>query len=133
MADLTDLQAAQTVKIVGSDSSGLETFPAKVSTNQDLSVSDVINTTGVYGTLTVGTSAIQLKVGASNLANRKLVTIDNTSNATIYWAYDSSVSTTAFAGRIFKDQQASWAIGPNVDIYLIAGSAGNSVHVSEGA
>lgn len=133
MADLSDLQAAQTVKIVGTNTSGVETTPAKVSSNQDLGVSDTVDTAGIYGSLTVGTSAVQLKVGGSNLANRKLVTIDNTSNATIYWGYDSSITTTTFAGRIFKDQQASWAVGPNVSIYLIAAGAGNVVKISEGA
>jgi len=133
MADLNDLQSAGFSKIIGSNTTGVETNPAKVSANQDLGVSDVMDSSGVYGTLTVGTSAVQAKVGGSNLANRKLLTVDNTSNAVIYWGYDSSVTTTNYAGRIFKDQQASWAIGPNLNIYFIAGSAGNSVRVSEGA
>lgn len=133
MADLNDLQSAGFNKIVGSDATGIETNPAKVSANQDLGVSDVMDSNGVYGTLTVGTSAVQAKVGGSNLANRKLLTVDNTSNVVIYWGYNSSVTTSSYAGRIFKDQQASWAIGPNLSVYFIAGSAGNTVHLSEGA
>lgn len=133
MADLSDLQAAGYTKIVGSDSSGVETNPAKVSANQDLSTSDIIDNGGTYGTLTVGTSAVALRVAGSNLANRKLLTIDNTSNSTIFWGYDNSLTTSNYAGRIFKDQQASWAIGPNANIFLIAAGAGNVVHVSEGA
>lgn len=131
MADLSDLQAAESVKIVGSNSSGIETNPVKVSSNQDLGTSDIVDTSGVYGQLTVGTTAIQLKVGISNLSNRKLVTLDNTSNTTIYWAYDSSVTTSTYAGRILKDQQASWSIGSNLSIYLIAASAGNIIRISE--
>jgi hypothetical protein len=133
MADLSDLQAAGTVKIVGSDTSGIETTPAKVSSNQDLGVSDIIDTLGIYGSLTVGTTAVELKVGATRLSNRKLITLDNTSGSTIYWAYNSSLTTTVFAGRILRDQQASWSVGPNVSIFLIAGSPGNTVNISEGS
>lgn len=133
MADLSELQATGMTKLIGSDSSGAETTPVKSSTNGDLGTSDLVDTAGIYGTIVVGTSPIQVKVGASNQTSRKLVTLDNTSNTTIYWAYNNSVSTTAFAGRIFKDQQASWAVGANVSIWVIAGSAGNSIHISEGA
>ena len=131
MADLTDIQAASSTKIVGSDSNGLESTPVKASGTGDLGTSDIIDTAGSHTTLTVGTSAVQVKVGGSNLLNRKLLTLDNTSNAILYWAYSSGVTTTSFAGRIFKDQQASWAIGPNLSVYVIAGSAGNNVHISE--
>lgn len=133
MADLTDLQAAQTIKIAGSNTSDIETIYAKVSSNQDIGTADIVDTSGIYGTLTVGTSPVQVKVGGSNLSSRKLITLDNTSNVTLFWGYDNSISTTTYAGRFFKDQQGSWAIGPNVSIWVVAGSAGNSVHISEGA
>ena len=133
MADLIDIQAAQSIKIVGSSSSGTEQTPVKSSSNGDLGSSDVVDTSGIYGTLTVGTSSVEIKVGGSPLTARKLVTIDNTSNVTLFWGYDNSISTTAYAGRIFKDQQASWAVGPNVSIWVVAGSAGNATHISEGA
>jgi hypothetical protein len=108
-----------------------QTNSLSLTINGDLRTADIINTSGIYGTLTVGTSAIEIKVGGSKLANRKLVTIDNTSNSVIFWGWDSSITTSAYAGRIFKDQQASWAIGANVTIFLIASGAGNSVHISE--
>jgi len=111
----------------------VESNPAKVSDHQDLGTSDIINTAGVYGTLTVGTSPVEIKVGGSAQANRKLVTLDNTSNATLYWGYNNSISTSAYAGRIFKDQQAWWGVGPGVSIWVVAGSGGNSTHISEGA
>lgn len=133
MADLTDIQAAQTVKLVGSSPFGTESTPVKSSSNGDLGSSDIVDTTGLYGTITVGTSPVEVKVGASPLNSRKLLTLDNTSNTTFYWGYNNSITTSAFAGRIFKDQQASWAVGPNVSIWIVAGSAGNSAHVSEGA
>lgn len=106
---------------------------AKVSNNKDLSTSDIINTQGIYGTITVGTTVIELKIGGTVLVDRKLATLDNTSNNTIFWGYDNTLSTINFAGRIFKDQQASWAVGESISIFLVASSAGNDVHISEGA
>lgn len=133
MADLTESQSAQAVKLIGSNASLVETYPQNVSANLDAFTVDRVNTSGVYGSLTVGTTAVELKVGASPLAERKLVTLDNRSKVTIYWGYSNAVTTTTYAGRIFKDQQASWPVGPNVSIWLIAGSAGNTTAISEGA
>ncbi len=133
MADLTEIQAAQSVKLIGSNSFGAESTPIKSSSNGDIGASDIVDISGVYGTITVGTSPIEIKVGGSPLSTRKLVTIDNTSNVTFYWGYNNSISTTAYAGRIFKDQQASWAVGSNVSIWIVAGSGSNSAHISEGA
>jgi hypothetical protein len=132
MADLSEKDSSQAVKIVGSDSSGIETNYIGVDANGKLKTNDIISTQGVQLTITVGTSAIELKVGATRLANRVVATLDNTSNSIIYWGYSASTTTTNYAGRIFKDQQASWSIG-DVPIYVIAGSAGNSVRISEGA
>lgn len=42
MADLSNLQAAETVKIVGSNASGLETYPLAVDANQQALVSDSV-------------------------------------------------------------------------------------------
>ena len=131
MADLDGLHASGSVKIAGALSSGEESHFVNASSTGDLKTSDIINTSGIYGTITVGTSAVALRVGGSNLTERKLLTVDNTSNTTLYWGYNNSVTTSSYAGRIFKDQQASWTVGPNVTIYLIASTAGNNVHCSE--
>lgn len=133
MADLTELQSTQAVKVVGSNSSGAETNPVNANGSGHLQTADVLTVGGVYGTITVGVTAVEVKVGGSKRTDRKLVTIDNTSNATLYWGYDSSITTSLFAGRIFKDQQMSIGVDHNVSIYLIAGSGGNSVHISEGS
>jgi hypothetical protein len=133
MADLTDLQAAQTVKIAGSDSSGIETGYIKSTLNGDIQSADTLVSGGVYGSIVVGTSAVEVKVGGSRYANRKLVTLDNTSNVVIYWGYNNSITTSSYAGRIFKDQQVMWAASDAVAIWIITGSASNTVRISEGA
>lgn len=133
MADLTDLQAAQSIKIAGSSATGVETNAVNSSVNGDLFHQDLLQTsTSVQGTLTVGTSAVELKVGGSPLVSRKLATIDNSSSAIIYWGFTSGV-TTSTGIRIFKDTQASWAVSETTKIYLIAGSAGNVTRIAEGA
>lgn len=133
MADLNELQSAGTTKVIGSDASGLETTAVNATGNGDLNTADILRSGGTQGTITVGTSAVEVKVGGSALSDRKLVNIDNTSSTVLYWGYTSGVTTSSYAGRIFKDQQIFLPAGPSCTIYLIAGTAGNSVRIGEGA
>jgi hypothetical protein len=133
MADFTtfnDTDSPENTNIAdGSD----PTKKAKVSSNGDVGTSDILDSnTSIEGTITVGTSAVELKIGASALANRKFASIDNSSNVTIYWGFTSGVTTTT-GERIYKDSKARWRVGPNQKIYLIAGTAGNVVRGKEGA
>lgn len=94
------------------------------------SVADIINTSGVQGFLTVSTSAVEAIVSVSRLTNRKLLTIHNDGPTTIYWGYTNTV-TTATGTPIFKNQLATWDIGDGLGVWLIAGTAGNTVRVTE--
>jgi len=132
MADLTDIEAASVTKIVGSTSSGVEQTPIKSSLNGDLGTSDVLDGAGVEGAITVGTSAVAARVGGSNLASRKALSVYNNSNSVLYWGYTNAV-TTSTGTPIQKGQQVDWDIGPNATVYLIAGGAGNNVRVTESA
>jgi hypothetical protein len=132
MGDISDINSAQTVKIVGSNSSGLEQTPIKSTLNGELQTSDILQGPGVEAFLTVGTTAIEVKVGVNKLANRKLVTVHNNSNATIYWGY-TNVVTTSTGTPIYKDGQDSWDISDNATIFLIAGSSNNNVRITESA
>ena len=132
MADLNPTEASGSTKIVGSEADGTETTPIG-SISDSLKVSDTLNGAGVQGTLTVGTTAVELKVGASVLANRKTCGLDNSSNSTIYWGYTNAV-TTANGRRIFKNQtDAEWDVSDGASIWLIAESAGNTIRISESA
>jgi len=110
------------------------TNKAKVTLNQDLRSADILIGPGVEGALTVGTTAVEVKVGGSPLTTRKLVTVYNNSNSTIYWGYTSGVTTTT-GTPIFKNQTGRWDISAetNAKIYLIAGSAGNNTRITESA
>lgn len=120
MADLTDLQAAGSTKIVGSDTTGLETNAVGADSNGNLQVVDIINVSGQYRTQSVTTSAAEALGAATILSNRKLLSITPT-NGTVYWGFSNSV-TTSNGTPIFKNQNIIFAIGSNVHIYLIAGS-----------
>lgn len=134
MADLTDLQAAGTTKIVGSDATGLETTAVKASANGDLNVEDILDQGGVHGVLSVGTTPVAVRVGASNLANRKRLTFINNSTATaLYYGFSNTVSA-ATGFPIFRNQPVSDAWGPNTTVWIVAASgSGFAVPVNETA
>lgn len=95
-------------------------------------VSDVINTAGVHGAITVTTTATPVRVGGSNLANRKSLTAYKNGSGTIYWGYDNTVTTAT--GTPFTNNQFSvWALGPDVTVYMIANNGSHNVRVTESA
>lgn len=133
MADLDSINATEAVRIVGSNTSGGESTPVRSTTNGDLGTVDVPNTSARYGNIALSTTPVLLNIGGTNLSNRKNITFDNTTNVTVYWGYDNTVSSTNFAGRIFKDQQAEWAVGPTINVYLVIATSTGTGHSSEAA
>lgn len=91
---------------------------------------DSATTGGVYATLTVGTSATELKVGGSAQSDRKYVTIQLLTSGQLYWGYDSSV-TTSNGTRAFRFQFLMLPVGEGVSVYLIADGAGKDVRIGE--
>jgi len=83
---------------------------------------------GVYGTITVNTSAVEAKVGASVLEGRKVLTIISL-DRDIYWGYDSSV-TTATGTPLLKKQPMSLEFTDSVAIYLIS-TGSTDVRINE--
>jgi hypothetical protein len=136
MADLTDIQAAQSVKLIGSDATGLETTPVASDAAGNLFVNikagNVPNTAGVNSAITVGTSAIEAKVGSVPLTNRISLTAFHNGNGKLYWGYNNSVTTTN-GTQIFKNTTVSWDIGPNVHVWLISDTASQDVRITEAA
>jgi hypothetical protein len=128
MADLTEVQAAQSVKLVGSSTGGAESTFAAVSNTQDIRSSDSLHSGGTHGALSVSTTAVELRVGGSRLTNRKLVTA--LPDGTIYWGYTNAV-TTSTGTPIYKDQYVIWAADDTASIYLIAASGTKNVRITE--
>ena len=95
-------------------------------------VVDIVNEAGAFTSLTVGVTAVEVKVGVNRLVNRKSVTLYNDSNATLFWGYSNTV-TTANGMPILKGQFVEWSIGDSLPIFVIAGTAGNNIRVTEAA
>jgi hypothetical protein len=131
MADLSVVDRADFVKLVGSDPIGGETTPIKSSLNGDIATSDIADNSGVDGSLSVGTTALAARVGGANLANRKLLIIQAIGGV-IYWGFSASV-TTATGKRIEKGATTFLPFGPNTTVYLIAAGAGNDTRIGEAA
>lgn len=133
MADLSDIQSAQSVKVIGSDATGLETTPVKSTATGDLQTVDLVDNGGVSGVIAVANTAIPIRVGGSNLANRKRLTFINVGNAVMYWSYSASLTGAGNGAPIFRNQPVSDSWGPNTTIYIIAPSGSGSLWVGEGA
>lgn len=92
--------------------------------------------TGTQGALVVGTTAVAVRVGASDLPDRKTVTLYNNSQETLYWGWSSGV-TTSTGIPIIAGAVQTWCVeGSNnaevvPTIYVIAATAGNSTRVME--
>lgn len=127
MADLSDTNSAQAVKLVGADSTGAEQTPIKSTANGELLTGDSITTNTINGVISVST-ALEAKVSASRLTNRKGLWITPT-DKTIYWGSSSGV--TANNGTpIFKNQTIFIAVA-NVAIWLISSSGTADVRIVE--
>lgn len=99
--------------------------------NDDQSATaDIVNIAGVEGVLTVGTTAVEVKVGASPLTGRKVVTLYNNSNQTIYWGFNNTV-TTSTGSPIEKTEFIVWDVGDSLSIWVIAGTADNNTRITE--
>ncbi len=97
------------------------------NTGSSLSTDDVARISGVYTELTVGTSAVELKVGATMLTDRKYVVI-RPKDSSVYYGYNNSVTTTT-GTEVFRGEFLMLPIG--VPVWLIASGAGKKVSIGE--
>jgi hypothetical protein len=133
LGDLSEIQAAQSVKLIGSDLTALEDYPVNATPTGDLNTANLLVTSnGVQGSITVGTLATEAKVGASTLTNRKLLTVFHNGSGKLYWGFTSGV-TTATGTQIFKNTTVSFCVSTSAKVYLISDTAGQDVRITEGA
>lgn len=134
MSDLSEVQASVTTKVVGSDASGVETYPVSSTPSGDLCVSDGISSGGVQGNLSlalVGT-AYEAKVGTTRLANRKLVTVYAV-DTNVYWGYNNTVTSntgTPIAAGSIKEFKLDPS-DPNAQIWLATAAAAKNARITE--
>lgn len=100
------------------------------STQEDLPVRDVIDTSLISGVVSVSTTAVEAKAGATRLAARKAVLICPT-NGVVYLGTSTGV-TTSTGVPIFKNEKYPLDISDANPVYLIAASGTVSVIVWEG-
>lgn len=93
-------------------------------------VADLIDGAGTQGAISVGTTPVEVKVGASRLANRKSVTIQPT-NGPVYWGWTSGV-TTSTGTKVFTWQVVEFAVA-DTPVYVVSQSIGQNVRVTEGS
>lgn len=125
MADLTELQAAQSVKVVGSSSSGAESTPVNSTDLGELQTVDVPNQTGLSTTLALTTTAVEGKVGASTMTNRKYIEMQALDTG-VKWGYD-----TTCPFDLFKNQFFSLPAGTNCKVYFKMSSGTGSIAIGE--
>jgi len=130
MADLALDNSALPVVLIGATTAGVTGTPTGSSANGDLFVRDSINSSSTNAALSVTATAVEAKVGALRLTNRKFISITPT-NGTIYWGSTNTV-TTANGTPIFKNQCITMAFTDNVAVWLI-GIATTDVRIVEGA
>ena len=82
-------------------------------------LSDVLTDSYVAGVISVSTSQIEAKVGASRVATRETLRIYNNSNTTIYFGPSGVTSLTG--EPIFKNQWVNIPIG-DIAVFLITAS-----------
>jgi len=127
MADIIDIDAAQTVKIVGSDSTGVEETPVSSTVNGEIKIADTHNNGGFDKILSITAGSPQeLKVGTSRLTARKYV-IFEALDVGIKWGFSSS--TQSF--DVFKSQLLMVPIGENTEIWFDCSSGTKSVAIAE--
>ena len=159
MADLTDLQAAGTTKIIGSDVAGVETNPLAVDSNGNLKVgvtSDGTNVAAIKApntqatpadralvvgiaaptsvtdtTVSVGTSNV-LAIGA-NAQRRGLIVCNCDGSRTVYLRFGSTAASTTLYSIALPPKSTYEAEFPacTTSLQAIASGAGATLLVQE--
>ncbi len=94
--------------------------------------SDVAESALDHAVLTVGTTAVEVKVGGSRLATRQIVVIYNESNSkNLYWGKSGVTNSGATRGfPILPGQFVSLPFG-NVGVFVVADQAAQTAIVAE--
>ncbi len=90
---------------------------------------DRVDSSAVYGTVSVSTSATELKVGGSALTGRDYIIIQPKANS-IYVGFNNSV-TISNGIQLFKDQTLTLEVGDNIQVWAISPSGTIDVRIAE--
>jgi len=126
MGDLNSLESSDTIKIAGSNNSGQETNFVNASPNGDLQTTDIMNTAAVSGIISLTATPVPLRIGASNLENRKYIILQGLTNSVV-WGF----SETSQTFDIFKNQFVMLPCGSNITIYARVSGGTGQISVGE--
>jgi len=90
----------------------------------------MIETGGLSGALSLGTTALEVMVGGLRLKGRRFVGIYNNSDVVIYYGWVKDI-TTSTGFPIQPTEKVMIETNDRVKIYLIAGSSSNDVRIFE--
>lgn len=126
MGDLNSLQASDTIKIAGASSNGNETNFVNSTPSGDLQTVDIMNTAALSGVISLTTTPVPLRIGGSNLVNRKYIILEALSSA-IVWGF----SETSQPFNVFKNQFIMIPCGSNITIYAKVTTGTGDISVGE--
>jgi len=139
MADLTEIQAAQSVKIIGTDSTGLETNPVNATVNglkvDGSAVTQPVDLVGLNAIqtsqYTVGTSAVQLTPSPLSTRSSISIRVKTSSNTEAVYIGATNAVTTSTGYLLLNNDSIQIDITPSGTIWAIGSSAGQTVYVLE--
>ena len=99
-----------------------------MSLSSDGQYDDTLGDGYVAGAISVSTTQVEAKVGASRLTGREYVRVFNNSSGTIY--FGPSGVTTSTGEPLFKNQWVSIPLG-DIAIFLIAASSLTDIRIQE--
>jgi len=125
-----ELRYSEIVRVAGqAEDFAVDVYPLAGKNRISADAIDIVSS-GVSGAITVGTSAVEAKVGASRLANRKMLTIQPT-NGPVWIGVGTSI-TSSTGTQIFTNQVLTLSVG-DVPVYIVSAAAGRDVRITEGA
>jgi hypothetical protein len=120
MADINETQQSEVVRIGNPDEANF----VEVNSESNLKSIDTPES-GLSATLSLTTTAIELKVGANAKANRRLIEMQALTK-NVKWGYNTNCDF-----DLFKNQFFSLPCGENCTLYLKASIGTASIAVSE--
>jgi hypothetical protein len=88
-----------------------------------------LNGPAIFAALSVGSTAVEVKVGAAPLEERTSISVQPL-DGNIYYGYDSSVSTSN-GTKIFKSQLLIIEAASSLPVYVIAETGTVDVRITE--
>lgn len=95
-----------------------------------LVVSDVLVGPGTQGNVTVGTTPVEVKVGATRLTARKRITAFNVDDNTMYWGFTNTVSATT-GTPLYRNSMLDLPANDTCAVWVVASQAGRNIRVTE--